>query len=70
MPSGLWRYSVTPVIGANWQGAESAMSTPVTVAALDLTAPTNSLSLSSVSGGAFLSGTTLYYRGGPRAACA
>ena len=63
VPAGVWRYSVTPVIGVNWQGAESARSNPVTVVALDLTAPTNNLSLSSVTGGAFLSGNTVFYRG-------
>ena len=36
VPDGSWRYSVTPVLATNWQGAESAKSTTVN---LDTTAP-------------------------------
>jgi hypothetical protein len=60
VPIGTWLYSVTPVIGTNWVGAESAMSAVVTV---DPTPPVNALSLSNVTGGAVLTGTTVYYRG-------
>lgn len=60
VPAGAWKYAVTPVVGANWRGAESAKSATVET---DTTAPTNAISLSGAGGAAHLAGTTVYYRG-------
>ena len=53
VPAGMWHYTVTPAL-SNWRGAESAQSG---------TPPVNALSLVGQSGGSYLTGTTLYYRG-------
>ncbi|HWH11110.1 MAG TPA: chitobiase/beta-hexosaminidase C-terminal domain-containing protein [Solirubrobacteraceae bacterium] len=37
VPAGVWQYTVTPVIGTNWQGVESLESGGVTVAPATLT---------------------------------
>lgn len=60
VPAGAWKYAVTPVVGANWRGAESAKSATVET---DTTPPTNAISLSGAGGAAHLAGTTVYYRG-------
>ena len=62
VPNGSWKYTVTPVFATSWQGLESAKSTTLVVNS-DSTPPTNAVSLSSVTGGAYLTGTTVYYRG-------
>ncbi|TCO51096.1 concanavalin A-like lectin/glucanase superfamily protein [Kribbella antiqua] len=60
VPSGQWVYSVTPRVGINWRGLESAKSNQV---ASDLIAPTNAVTVAVVAGNAALSGDTIFYRG-------
>ena len=60
VPSGQWRYSITPAFATNWRGVESALS-PVVYT--DPTPPVNNLSLSNIVGGAAITGATTYYRG-------
>ncbi len=62
VPNGQWVYSVTPKVATNWLGGESLKSNAVTTSS-DVTAPTNSLTLSPMTGGAVKSGNTVYYRG-------
>ncbi|GAA4731986.1 hypothetical protein GCM10023350_14200 [Nocardioides endophyticus] len=62
VPNGSWKYAITPVFATNWQGLESAKSATAQVV-VDPTAPVNAITLSSVTGGAFLSSGTVYYRG-------
>jgi hypothetical protein len=60
VPTGTWTYTITPRFATNWMGAESAKSAAIVV---DATPPTNAITLNGISGGAVLSGTTVYYRG-------
>ena len=63
VPIGSWKYTVTPVIANFWQGAVSAYSNTAVVVATDTTGPTNAITLSSVTGGAYKNANTVYYRG-------
>lgn len=62
VPTGQYKYTVTSRFATNWAGTESAKSATVSVNS-DSVAPSNSVSLSVVSGSATLTGSTLYYRG-------
>jgi hypothetical protein len=59
VPEGQWQYTVTPVFATNWQGHESARSEKLVI---DTTGPVHSLSLTAATG-AYLSGSTVYYKG-------
>jgi len=60
VPAGTWTYTVTPRFAINWTGPESAKSVSVVI---ELTPPTNAITLSDISGAALMSGNTIYYRG-------
>ena len=63
VPAGTWVYAVTPVHATTWRGSQSANSNPATVAAADATAPANAITVSGLTGGAAMTGSTVYYRG-------
>lgn len=67
VPAGNWRYTVTPMAGSGWTGAESAQSTAITVQspALTITSSTTVTALPSALSGNiadFSSGQTVSFR--------
>ncbi|MCW2549012.1 MAG: Ice-binding protein [Mycobacterium sp.] len=60
VPSGQWKYSITPKLGTFWTGPESLKSNTVTI---DSTAPVNVITATAGTGDVFKSSNTVYYRG-------
>jgi hypothetical protein len=60
VPEGRWAYRITPHFAENWVGAEGLPSSPLTV---DMTPPTNTVTLTQVTGGASYTSGRLWYRG-------
>ena len=63
LPTGQWRYSVTPSFATNWLGAESAKSVPVSTIEKDVTPPVNVLTSTVVTGKSLKVLNTIYYLG-------
>ena len=63
MPTGSWRYSITPTFATNWLGAEGAKSTAISTTEKDVTPPVNVLTSSVVTGASLKNLNTVYYRG-------